>query len=394
MDFYDDGAQGARLRGRHQDRARRRCSRARKFVFRFEAHAGHRAAGTDLSDQRSRSRVAAVVLPVEHAAGRRADQGGQRSGTLHAPAVLEKQVRRMLADPRAEALSTRFAAQWLRLQDVEKMHPDALLYPVLRQRRSREAFIRETELFFDSIVREDRNVLDLLTADYTFVNERIARHYGIPNIIGDEFRACTVPDAAARHARAGQRADADVGRRPHLAGAARQVDHGSAARLAAAAAAAERAGARGDQAATADGKPLSVRERMEEHRKNPACNSCHRVIDPLGLALENFDVIGEWRIKDNGVPRRLERRALRRHADRRAGGSARRRCSGSPRTRAAQFHREPDDVRARPPRRVLRPAGGARDRRRRRRRTTTTSRRSCSASSIAPAFQMSTSRTP
>ena len=119
------------------------------------------------------------------------------AGTLHTPAVLEKQVRRMLADPRAEALSTRFASQWLRLQDVEKIHPDALLFPSFDNELA-ESYKRETELFFDSIVREDRNVLDLLTADYTFVNERIASVYRIPNIIGENFRRVPLADENRR----------------------------------------------------------------------------------------------------------------------------------------------------------------------------------------------------
>ena len=152
----------------------------------------------------------------------------------------------MLADPRAEALSTRFAAQWLRLSDVERMLPDALLYPYYDHTLG-DAFVRETELFFDSLVREDRSVLDLLTADYSFVNERIARHYGIPNITGTGVPARDAARRAPRPARPGQHPGADVGRRPHLAGDARQMDHGSAARIAAAAAAAERAGARSDQ---------------------------------------------------------------------------------------------------------------------------------------------------
>src|SRR5262249_31832252 len=115
------------------------------------------------------------------------------NGTLHTPLVLEKQARRMLSDPRAEALSTRFASQWLRLQDVEKLHPDALLFPSFDHELSKD-YVRETQLFFDSIVREDRNVLDLITADYTFVNERTAKVYRIANIVGDEFRRVTVPD--------------------------------------------------------------------------------------------------------------------------------------------------------------------------------------------------------
>src|SRR4249920_851026 len=116
------------------------------------------------------------------------------AGTLHTAAVLDKQVRRMLADPRAEALSTRFAAQWLRLQDVEKVHPDAFLFPDFNLQLA-QMMERETTMFFDDIVR---NVLDLFTADYTFVNDVLARHYGIPNVSGPEFRRVNYPDATRR----------------------------------------------------------------------------------------------------------------------------------------------------------------------------------------------------
>jgi hypothetical protein len=221
-------------------------------------------------------------------------------GQLGKPAVLEQQVRRMLADPRAEALATRFASQWLRLSDVDEMLPDALAYPYFDHSLG-QAFKRETELFFDSLVREDRSLLELLTADYTFVNERIARHYGIANVTGPAFRRVSVPEY----------------RRGVLG-------HGSILVLTSVA---DRTSPvmRGkwvmevllgspppppppnvplfeETKAAAGGKLLSVRERMEEHRRNPACTSCHRVIDPLGLALENFDVTGRYRIKDNEVP--------------------------------------------------------------------------------------------
>src|SRR5262249_53715526 len=116
-----------------------------------------------------------------------------QQGRLNAPPVLAAQVKRMLGDPRASALSTRFAAQWLRLSDVDRMLPDALLYPYYDHSLG-DAFVRETELFSDSIVREDRSVLDLITADYTYVNERTARHYGIANVTGNDFRRVTVPD--------------------------------------------------------------------------------------------------------------------------------------------------------------------------------------------------------
>ncbi len=225
------------------------------------------------------------------------------AGGFKTPGVLEKQVRRMLADPRSEALSTRFAAQWLRLQDVDKIRPDALLFPSYDYVLA-ESFKRETELLFDSIVREDRNVLDLLKADYTFVNERLARHYGIPNVTGDAFRRVTLgPELAYRRGLLGQ---GSVLMLTSVADRTSPVQRGkwimevllgspppppppNVPAL--------------DEtnAVAASGKSLSTRERMEEHRKSPACASCHRVIDPLGLALENFDVTAQWRIKDNGV---------------------------------------------------------------------------------------------
>jgi cytochrome c551/c552 len=222
------------------------------------------------------------------------------SGTLGTPAGLKKQVSRMLADTRAEALGTRFAAQWLRLQDVDKIRPDALLYPYWDLSLS-DAFRRETELFFDSIVRDDRSVLDLITADYSYINERIARHYGIPNVMGDEFRRVAMPEN-----RRGILNQGSILQLTSVADRTSPVQRGkwimqvlfgtpppppppNVPLLE------ETKGAVGSRV-------LSVRERMEEHRANPACMSCHRMIDPLGLALENYDVTGKWRMKDNGVP--------------------------------------------------------------------------------------------
>ena len=222
------------------------------------------------------------------------------TGALKTQAGLDKQVRRMRTDPRAEALSLRFGAQWLRLQDIKKNRPDPLLFPQWDDTLA-DAFRRETELFFDSLVREDRSVLELLTADYTFINERIAKHYGIANVMGSQFRRVTLTDPA-RHGILG---------------------HGSVLQLTSIA---DRTSPvlRGkwvmevllgtpppppppnvplleETTAVKDDRVLSVRERMEQHRANPACNSCHRMIDPLGLALENFYASGKWRIKDGGV---------------------------------------------------------------------------------------------
>ena len=222
------------------------------------------------------------------------------TGRLSSNAELEKQVRRMLADPRAEALATRFASQWLRLGDVDEMLPDALAYPYYDHSLG-QAFKRETELFFESLIREDRSLLDLLTADYTFVNERIARHYGIPNVTGPAFRRVTVPEY-----RRGIFGHGSILVLTSVADRTSPVMRGKWVMEVLLGSPPPppppNVPAFEETKAASAGKLLSVRERMEEHRRNPACTSCHRVIDPLGLALENFDVTGRWRIKDNEVP--------------------------------------------------------------------------------------------
>jgi hypothetical protein len=226
-------------------------------------------------------------------------KAAERGRLAATPGAVDAQVKRLLADGRSEALATRFATQWLRLNDVDDMLPDAILYPYY-DRTLGDAFVRETQLFFDSIVREDRSVLDLLTADYTFVNERLARHYGIPNITGNRFQRVATP--AHRRGLLGQGSIlvlTSVADRTSpvmrgkwvmevLLGSPPPPPPPNVPLLT-------------ETAATAAGKVLTVRERMEEHRKSPACASCHRVIDPLGLALENFDPTGKWRIKDAGV---------------------------------------------------------------------------------------------
>ncbi|HVC21559.1 MAG TPA: DUF1592 domain-containing protein, partial [Vicinamibacterales bacterium] len=223
-------------------------------------------------------------------------------GRLHEPVVLDAQVRRMLKDPRSFALATRFAYQWLRLQDVDKVHPDDLLYPQYDATIG-NAMKRETELFFDSIVKGDRNVLDLLTANYTYVNQRLAAFYGIKNVAGSEFRRVSLVGTHRR----GLLGEGSIQVETSVANRTDPVLRGkwvlevllgqpppppppNVPPLSA------------TGAVSANGQPLSVRQRMEEHRANPFCASCHSVIDPIGLALENFDPTGHWRIKDNGVP--------------------------------------------------------------------------------------------
>ena len=221
-------------------------------------------------------------------------------GTLRGPGVLTAQVKRMLADPKSEALSTRFASQWLRLQDLEKIYPDALLFPYYDFKLG-EALKKETELFFDSIVREDRSLVDLITADYTFVNDRIAKHYGIQNVNGPDFRRVTLADENRR----GLLGQGSILALTSVADRTSPVLRGKwimEVLLASPPPAPPPNVPTLDEtkAEGGDGHLLTTRQRMEQHRSNPQCTSCHRVIDPLGLALENFDVTGRWRIRDNG----------------------------------------------------------------------------------------------
>ncbi|MFM8535933.1 MAG: DUF1592 domain-containing protein [Acidimicrobiia bacterium] len=221
-------------------------------------------------------------------------------GTLRGPGALSAQVKRMLADPKSEALSTRFGAQWLRLQDLEKIYPDALLFPYYDFKLG-EALRKETELFFDSIVREDRSLTDLITADYTFVNERVAKHYGLPNVNGGNFQRVTIADENRR----GLLGQGSILALTSVADRTSPVLRGKwimEVLLASPPPAPPPNVPTLDEtkAESGDGGMLTTRQRMEQHRANPQCNSCHRVIDPLGLALENFDVTGRWRIRDNG----------------------------------------------------------------------------------------------
>jgi mono/diheme cytochrome c family protein len=220
-------------------------------------------------------------------------------GKLKDRAVLHAQVLRMLADPRADALVINFAGQWLYLRNIRGMAPDKNEFPDFDD-NLRQAFQRETELFFQSIVREDRSVVDLLTADYTFVNERLARHYGIPNIYGSQFRRITVTDDARRGllgqgsillvtSHADRTSPVVRGKwiLDNVLGTPPPPPPTTVPPL---------------KDKDDDGTPHSVRERMEEHRSNPACASCHKVMDPIGFSLENFDAVGAWRVRDAAGP--------------------------------------------------------------------------------------------
>ena len=270
-----------------------------RFLFRLEQQpVGIRAASYRIADEDLASRLSFFVWgTVPDAELLRA----AAVGSLRTPAGLEKQVRRMLADKRSEALATRFGSQWLRLQDLDKIFPDYLLYPQYDDTLAK-AMKRETELFFNSIVREDRSVKDLLTADYSFVNERLAIHYNIPNVTGNAFQRVTLPPY-----RRGLLGQGSILTLTSVADRTSPVQRGKWVMEVLLASPPPppppNVPTLDDSVkATEGGKMLSTRERMEEHRKNPSCTSCHKVIDPLGLALENFDVTGAYRIKDNEVP--------------------------------------------------------------------------------------------
>jgi hypothetical protein len=229
-------------------------------------------------------------------------RGRAESGELQDLAVLEAEARRMLADPRSEALATRFASQWLRLQRLEVIHPDPRRHPEFDD-NLKEDMRRETQLLFYSLIQEDRSLLDLFTTDHTYVNERLARHYGIPGVAGDHFQRVRIMDDR----RKGIFGQGSILTLTSHANRTSPVDRGKyimevilgtsppppppVPSL--------------DQTASADeetGRTLTVRERLEMHRANPTCNACHQFIDPLGLPLENFDVTGLWRIRDDGTP--------------------------------------------------------------------------------------------
>jgi mono/diheme cytochrome c family protein len=212
-------------------------------------------------------------------------------GELHQPEVLERQVRRMLADPRSYNLASNFAGQWLRLRNLTSVDPNVRLYPDFDD-NLRQAFRQETELFVDNVLREDRSVLDLLRADYTFLNERLAKHYGVPNVYGSRFRRVTLPPDTRRGGLLRQGSILSVTSyatrtSPVLRGVwvlTNIVGAPPPPPL--------------PNVPALDGNVpanLPIRERMAAHRANAVCANCHRTIDPVGFALENFDAVGRWR---------------------------------------------------------------------------------------------------
>jgi mono/diheme cytochrome c family protein len=215
---------------------------------------------------------------------------------LSRPGVLDQQVRRMLADPRARALATNFAAQWLQLRNLRSAAPDKNLFPDFDD-NLRQAFQRETEMFVGSVIQEDRPVLDLLTADYSFLNERLAWHYGILGVKGSHFRRVTLTQPE----RQGLLGQGSILLLTSHADRTSPVVRGKWVLENLLGVPPPPPAANVPPLEEQDGG-LSVRARMESHRRSPTCAACHRIMDPIGLALENFDAIGAWRTRDSGAP--------------------------------------------------------------------------------------------
>ena len=220
-------------------------------------------------------------------------------GQLHTPAVLEREVRRMLRDKRSAALVTNFAEQWLFVRDIEAKQPDGLVFPDFDE-TLRAAMRTETDLFLDSVLRENRSIVDLLDANYSFVNERLAKHYGIPNVQGSYFRRVTFPADSPRGGLLGQGSILTL---TSYATRTSPVVRGKwvLENLLAAAPPPPPPNIPALKTEGAEpGKTLTMREAMSAHRANPSCASCHARMDPIGFAMENFDAVGRWRDHDSG----------------------------------------------------------------------------------------------
>jgi hypothetical protein len=290
--FYDDERRHSDFEGGIELALRFMLS-SPPFIFRIESEPRELPAGAvyALSDQDVASRLSFFLwssIPDD------ALLTAAERGELHDAAGVERQVRRMLADPRAEALVENFAGQWLYLRNLTGTRPDPPSFPDFDD-NLRQSLRRETELFFTSIMQEDRSVVDLLTADYTFVNERLARHYAIPGIYGDRFRRVPVTNDR-RRGLLGQGSVLTVTSYAtrtspvlrgkwvleNLLGAPPPPPPPNVP----------------DLEDTPNTEGMSIRDRMVKHRANPGCASCHARMDPYGFALENFDAIGRWRTRE------------------------------------------------------------------------------------------------
>jgi len=298
MRFYDNGAkQGGFEEGVRT--ALQAILASPYFVFRFETTPPNAVPGQDykISDLDLASRLSFFLW------GSLPDQELLTLAEQHKLSnqkTVEREVHRMLADPKAEALSTRFASQWLRLQDLDKVHPDVFLFPDFDLQLA-QSMRRETQLFFNDIVQNDKSILDLFTANYTFVNERLAHHYGIPNVSGPEFRKVFYPDSTRRGilGQGSMLVETSVADRtsPVLRGKwVMEVLIGMPPPPPP-----PNVPALDETKDSKNGHQLTTRERMEIHRANPTCNACHQYMDPIGLSLDNFDVTGKWRYRENAM---------------------------------------------------------------------------------------------
>jgi hypothetical protein len=280
------------------ERAMERLLVSPQFLFRVEHEAANAASGATfrISDIELASRLSFFLwssIPDDELLNVAAQ------GQLHTPAVLEREVRRMLRDTRSASLVTNFAEQWLFVRDIEAKQPDGLVFPDFDE-TLRAAMREETDLFLDSILRENRSVVDLLTANYSFLNDRLAKHYGIPNIQGSDFRRVTFPADSPRGGLLGQgsiltltsyatRTSAVVRGKwvlENLLSAAPPPPPANIPAL--------------KTEGPEPGKTLTMREAMTKHRANPSCAICHVRMDPIGFAMENFDAVGRWRDHDGG----------------------------------------------------------------------------------------------
>jgi hypothetical protein len=268
-----------------------------QFLFRFEREPANVAAGAPfrLTDIELASRLSFFLwssIPDE------ALMADARRGALKDPAILEKQVRRMLADPKADALVSNFAGQWLLLRELRNSRPDSRDW----DGNLRQSFQRETEMLFQAVMREDRSVIDLLDADFTFVDERLARHYGIPNVHGSRMRRVTLGPDNPRRGLLGHGSILTV---TSAANRTSPVMRGKwvLENVLGSPPPTPPPGVETNlEKNPAQAKATSLRQRMEAHRANPACASCHRLMDPIGFSLENFDHTGKWRALDDKAP--------------------------------------------------------------------------------------------
>jgi hypothetical protein len=297
LGFYENGQSEGGFENGIQ-RGLQRILSDPNFLFRIERDPPNAAAGTvyRLSDLELASRLSFFLwssLPDDELLSL-AEQN-----KLKDPGILEQQVRRMLADSRSSALVENFAGQWLELRKLRTATPDPNLFPDFDE-NLRQAFLKETELFLESQMRADLGIADALAANYTFVNERLARHYGIPNVYGNRFRRVTL----SGDQRGGLLSQGSVLMATSYPNRTSPVLRGKwlLDNILGMPPPPPPPDVPALKESGANGKPSSVRERLEDHRKNPTCAVCHVRMDPLGFAMENFDAIGRWRGVSDGVP--------------------------------------------------------------------------------------------